>query len=54
MTEKDRSIENEDGVPIWVRADCECNVCNYLRKLEQNRKIKNIKIKGINTKGRKK
>jgi hypothetical protein len=33
----DRSIKNEQGVPIWVRANCKCKACNYLRELEASR-----------------
>lgn len=34
----DRSIKNENGVPIWVRANCKCEACDALRKLEATRK----------------
>jgi hypothetical protein len=33
----DRSIKNDQGVPIWVRANCKCATCNYLRELDATR-----------------
>lgn len=35
---KDKSILNDNNVPIWVRADCNCLTCCYLRNLDGKRK----------------